>query len=159
MEALAPRSLAHRREERTRPGVLTRVARPFGAPSIGFSNSWTNSAMNCATASGCLPVARSAVPLLGVGHLAEDVLDVAHELWAQVTSRPGGGRGRQGATTDGQPCSSSWLDRSTAPGALPKLNRRCYLVEDRAPRKNQIGKRRAAVRGIVYGASQGDLVK
>ena len=36
LETLAPRSLAHRREERTRPGVLTRVARPFGAPSIGF---------------------------------------------------------------------------------------------------------------------------
>jgi hypothetical protein len=30
------RSLAHRREERTRPGMLTRVARPFGAPAIGF---------------------------------------------------------------------------------------------------------------------------
>jgi len=36
VETLAPRSLARRREERTRPGVLTRVARPFGAPSIGF---------------------------------------------------------------------------------------------------------------------------
>ena len=35
-ETLALRSLAHRREERTRPGLLTRVARPFGAPATGF---------------------------------------------------------------------------------------------------------------------------
>jgi hypothetical protein len=27
----------HRSEDRTRPGVLTRVARPFGAPPIGFT--------------------------------------------------------------------------------------------------------------------------
>ena len=32
----ALRSLTHRREERRRHGILTRVARPFGAPSIGF---------------------------------------------------------------------------------------------------------------------------
>ena len=37
VETLAPRSLAHRREDRRQHGVLTRVARPFGAPSIGFS--------------------------------------------------------------------------------------------------------------------------
>ena len=36
METVALRSLAHRREERTRHGMLTRVARPFGAPSSGF---------------------------------------------------------------------------------------------------------------------------
>ena len=38
-ETVALRSLAHRREERTRHGMLTRVARPFGAPSIGFPDS------------------------------------------------------------------------------------------------------------------------
>jgi hypothetical protein len=36
VETLASGSLAHRREGRTRHGALTRVARPFGAPSIGF---------------------------------------------------------------------------------------------------------------------------
>jgi hypothetical protein len=41
----------------------------------------------------------------------------------------------------GQPCPSSWLDRSTAPGALPKLNRRCYLAEEWAPSTNQLGNR------------------
>ena len=35
-ETVALRSLTHRREERTRQGMLTRVARPFGAPSTGF---------------------------------------------------------------------------------------------------------------------------
>jgi hypothetical protein len=33
---LASGSLVHRGEERTRHGMLTRVARPFAAPSIGF---------------------------------------------------------------------------------------------------------------------------
>ena len=36
-ETVALRSLAHRREYRRRQGMLTRVARPFGAPSIGFA--------------------------------------------------------------------------------------------------------------------------
>ena len=35
-ETRASGSLAHRREERRRHGMLTRVAMPFGAPSIGF---------------------------------------------------------------------------------------------------------------------------
>ena len=35
-ETVALRSLTHRREDRRRPGMLTRVARPFGATSIGF---------------------------------------------------------------------------------------------------------------------------
>ena len=34
-ERPASRSFAHRREARTRPGMLTRVARPFGAPRPG----------------------------------------------------------------------------------------------------------------------------
>ena len=36
VETFAPRSLARRREDRRRHGMLTRVARPFGAPSTGF---------------------------------------------------------------------------------------------------------------------------
>jgi hypothetical protein len=36
LETLALQSLAQRSEERTRPGMLTCVARPFGTPSIGF---------------------------------------------------------------------------------------------------------------------------
>ena len=35
-ETVALRSLAHRREYRRRQGMLTRVARPCGAPSSGF---------------------------------------------------------------------------------------------------------------------------
>ena len=35
-ETVALRSLTHRREYRRLQGMLTRVARPFGAPSIGF---------------------------------------------------------------------------------------------------------------------------
>jgi hypothetical protein len=35
-ETRASGSLAHRREERRRHGMLTCVAMPFGAPSIGF---------------------------------------------------------------------------------------------------------------------------
>ena len=39
VETLAPRSLARRREDRRRHGMLTRVARPFGAPPFGFPDS------------------------------------------------------------------------------------------------------------------------
>ena len=35
-ETVALRSLTHRREYRRLQGMLTRVARPFGAPSSGF---------------------------------------------------------------------------------------------------------------------------
>jgi hypothetical protein len=38
LEMLAPESLTCRREERTRHGVLTRMARPFGALATGFSD-------------------------------------------------------------------------------------------------------------------------
>jgi 2-methylcitrate dehydratase len=48
-ETLAPRSRAQRREDRTRPGVLTRVARLFGAPSIGFPAEFrAQTAIECA---------------------------------------------------------------------------------------------------------------